>query len=266
MLSLLSLAVLVATTTAAPTNVPPCLLVSHTPPSITTGCLRASYRGSYGGLATTQDHIYFPTTECLTAETTLDELDAGSVVSLPERDGRIIWVGQAGVDPSLSAVGRAAEGMVDSWDTINERASSMLSLNSPPQKVYGSSILHHTEPISLLHLSASSMLLFVPTSFLPIIDTLLPSHLVPVALPPTSSVTFPSVPAHLAHNLANITVALRFSPQLDRIVTDGIKHDEIRRNVRWLTGEAPSGIESRHSFTPGALTAAHWIKCTPQRY
>jgi hypothetical protein len=36
--------------------------------------------------------------------------------------------------------------------------------------------------------------------------------------------------------------------------------DNVRKDVRWLTGEGPSGIESRHSFTSGAIKAAHWIK------
>jgi hypothetical protein len=68
------------------------------------------------------------------------------------------------------------------------------------------------------------------------------------------------VPDHLVKHLAEITANLSFSPALDRILSDGIVMDDIRRNVRWLTGEAPSGIVSRHSFTEGALKAANWIK------
>ena len=68
------------------------------------------------------------------------------------------------------------------------------------------------------------------------------------------------VPERFAKNLANLTEHLKIDPTLDKILSEGIQLDEIRRNVRWLTGEGPSGIESRHSFTEGAVKAAHWIK------
>jgi hypothetical protein len=111
--------------------------------------------------------------------------------------------------------------------------------------------------------------LHVPTSYLPILDTLLPAHLVPVALPtsplprPDSLLAgFDAVPKHLVENLASITKHLEFDPTLSKVLNDGIQMDSIRRDVRWLTGEGPSGIESRHSFTAGAIKAAHWIKGT----
>jgi hypothetical protein len=106
------------------------------------------------------------------------------------------------------------------------------------------------------------LILHVPLSLLPIFDLLLPSHLVPVVIPiEPQSTTGYAIDPSLATHLANITKHLVFDPALDTLV-NGIDLDVVRRNVRWLTGEAPSGIESRHSFTNDAIKAAVYIKGT----
>lgn len=68
------------------------------------------------------------------------------------------------------------------------------------------------------------------------------------------------MPKHLAEHLANITSGLKFDSALDKALNEGLDADQLRRDIRWLTGEGPSGIESRHSFTEGALKAAKYIK------
>ncbi|WWD17288.1 hypothetical protein CI109_101728 [Kwoniella shandongensis] len=261
--------------TAIPTSAAPsALLISSNAPSVHLAeCLQTSYYGTYGGSSTSQDHIYLPSEECLYSASSLNDFTSGSIVPLERAasssdDGRLIWVGQAGVEM------QALQSMEDSWSIISGRASELALLSSKVdegnQHVLSSTLtnkaLQHTNPIRLLHQTPSSLLLDVPASYLPIIDTLLPSHLVPVALPTKPlpalnlAAEFEAVPSKFAKHLANITSHLKFSPQIDQIVSDGIELNEIRRDVRWLTGEAPSGIESRHSFTDGAVKAAHWIK------
>ena len=238
------------------------LLITHTPPdSLTCQCLRSSYLGAFGVDSETQDQMYDLDTACLLLDGALDStlvsVDAGTVVQLPiHEDGRIIWVGQAGVDPSLATKDDTSDDMERNWEIIADRAASLISTQDQAQHVV--SAFRHHELLTLLHASRSSLLIHVPPSFLPIIDTLLPPHLVPIAL--STGSTFRAVPPSVIEQLANHTAKLQFSPQLDRITTEGIKLDEIRRTVRWLTGEAPSGIESRHSFTAGAIKAGHWIK------
>ncbi|RSH87355.1 hypothetical protein EHS25_003264 [Saitozyma podzolica] len=246
------------------------LLITSHPPAQLADCLRSSYFGTYGGSAATQDHIFLPPPACLLAEDTLSELTSGSLVPLPElEDGaRLVWVGPAGVGAPH------AQGVMDvdqSWDFISSRAEMLASASSPSedpadrqgQLVLSAGQLAHpsTPMLQLVHQSPSSLLLHVPANLVPILDTLLPPHLVPVALPlqPLAAGWDP-VPDHLVKHLADITANLSFSPALDKILSEGIVMDDIRRNVRWLTGEAPSGIVSRHSFTEGALKAAHWIK------
>jgi len=205
-------------------------------------CLKAAYFGSYGGHI--QDHIFLPRTDCL-ALTSLP----GSIAPLlsnADAGHRILWIGQAGVDPRIQAV----EPVLESWNLIQTQVDRHGSAQHP---------LSVRPAIQLLHHTPHSLLIRVSDTVLPIIDTLLPSHLVPVALPLTPAAWDP-VPKHLAEKLAKITKNLTFSPEMDKILADGLILDDVRRNVRWLTGEGPSGIESRHSFTAGAKDAAKWIK------
>jgi hypothetical protein len=216
-------------------------------------CISEAYYGSYGGSSETKEHIYLPTSDCF--------LDAKvNSVSVPSSEkGRIIWISPAGVEPSSVAQGDLSA----HWDSIQTLAR--LHVNSIRESQHTFTSAGFTDSIELLHQSDNSLLLHVPTSYLPILDTLLPAHLVPVALPisPLSSMAgFESVPKHLVENLANITKHLEFDPTLSKVLNDGLQMDNIRRDVRWLTGEGPSGIESRHSFTAGAIKAAHWIKGT----
>jgi hypothetical protein len=214
-------------------------------------CITESYYGTYGGSSSTQEEIYFASGRCAD-----DEQDERSMVS---NDGsRIVWVGPAGVDPSSSF---ANTSLSASWESIQSLAQVHATKAREGQHTFNADAFAGS--IELMHQSSQSLLLRVPASYLPILDTLLPAHLVPVALPtsPLPSATgFESVPRHLVENLANITRHLEFDPVLSKVLNDGIQMDSIRRDVRWLTGEGPSGIESRHSFTSGAIKAAHWIK------
>lgn len=277
------LASISASATAIPSTPPPAsaLLISSSPTHDLLPCLQSSYHGTYGGQLETQEHVFIPTDDCLYSSKALDEFTSGSIVPLElEKDeaGRIVWVGQAGVEPSVLAELKEQD-MGDAWDLISSRSKELaqpFNEDEDSQHVFSSrhhAVLEHTRPIRLLHQTEHSLLLHVPLSYMPIIDTLLPSHLVPVAVPTTPlPATFVSSSAeaenmwepvqhHFVKNLRNLTANLKFSPEIDRIVSEGIELNAIRRDVRWLTGEAPSGIESRHSFTEGAVKAANWLKC-----
>lgn len=229
-----------------------------------TPCLAEAYYGSYGGSKATTEHIYLPSKDCVKDLSVSGLVDDDTMARVPEGEGRLVWVGMAGLDPSLVQLD-----MDGSWLGIQSLAQSL----HPDSKAQSGSDVQHAfstnvdsiASISLIRQSKSSLLLHVPDSLVPILDTLLPPHLVPVALPikPFPSITtteFASVPRHLAEHLGNLTKHLRFDPLLGQILDSGIQMNDIRKDVRWLTGEGPSGIESRHSFTAGAVKAAHWIK------
>lgn len=223
----------------------------HVTSDLQVGCLAESYYGSYGGSSLTKEHIYLPTSGCLSQVQSLQDAKATVATGVP---GRLVWVGPAGVDPSL-----VNHNTTLSWESIQ----SLARAHDSAMQTSGQLPFTESPEILLLHQSPTSLLLHVPPSHLAILDTLLPAHLVPVALPttPLSNVAgWESVPKHLVENLANITSHLQFDPVLSKVLNEGIQMDNVRKDVRWLTGEGPSGIESRHSFTSGAIKAAHWIK------
>lgn len=300
--ALLSIILSLSSLTSASLADTPILLLLQALPDNPLPCLRQGYYGSYGGSLATKQHIFLPSSECLNEKDVFGDINQATMLPMSiefnrqlPRSGRIVWVGQAGLDESIRPSVQAGQPpqIKYDWELIRDRTREILlsRVNSetsnpsnsedPAQHVFGSSSAEAQDltPITLLYASAAfdSLILHVPESFLPILDSLLPAHLVPVALPtsPISSVptsisnqageaevdtnAWDPVPQHLADNLANITSHLRFSPALDKVLTDGLQLDSVRRNVRWLTGEAPSGIESRHSFTEGARKAAHWI-------
>lgn len=247
------------------------ILITSQPPVLGLDtCLQSTYYGAYGGSSAQREYIYLPTSDCLGNEHALNALDVGSLTFLDEADlgdgGRIVWVGQAGVSPEILSVEGGS--MMDWWTTIQTRALSPASTtlikrqNDPSQSHYTAS---SPKTLKMLHASAHSLLLSVPEEYVPILDTLLPRHLVPVALPQqayssSGENAWEPVPEHLAKHLANITANLTFDSALDKILNEGLQVDQLRRDIRWLTGEGPSGIESRHSFTEGAIKAAHYIK------
>lgn len=249
------------------------LFITDSAPVETTGCLARAYHGSYGGKA--DQHIYLPSSSCLDLDDTWKTFSEGRIAPVPlafntkaKDEGRLVWVGQAGVEGMSPNV-------ADDWASIDALSRVVVSqqgntLNNARQgqKVLG----EHGPTVSLVHSSSDSMVLHVPSTVLPLIDTLLPAHLVPVAIPLSplplrqditedgaSTTEWKSVPGHYAKHLAGIVAGLKFDASLDSVLSL-IDHDQVRRNVRWLTGEAPSGIVSRHSFTEGAIKAGHWLK------
>jgi hypothetical protein len=248
------------------------LVVPNPPSSAIPGCLLRSYYGAYGGRDA--DHIYIPSEDCLEKTSSLGSFSEGSIVPLSDLGneyGSLVWVGHAGVEAMVGTDVREA------WEGIATRSGAWVKEKSSSrfEHVPGSeqSILSipSMRPLSLVHSTERYLLLHVPHGILPIIDTLLPSHLVPVALPTQAyplGTTAPNgdvamwepVKDKYVKYLDNITSSLKFDSKLDSVLNKGIEFDEVRRSIRWLSGEGPSGIESRHSFTPGALKAAHWIK------
>jgi hypothetical protein len=277
------------------------------PSALTSECLRNSYHGSYGGSADTALHMYLPSSDCLSKNPLTPAENASGVVFPLDYynrgfdGGRLVWVGRAGVQdlnslngyqPStlsaetveaMSSIPSETQHLLEESDRFLEKAMSLDSTWVPkhvsrPMRFINNllGIAPEYPPDRPEHLGSdeNSMLMYVPNRFIPVLDTLLASHLVPVVIPidpqvlPAASVQHQAqssfaygVDPKLAEHLANITEHLVFDPALDKTVRE-IDLDIVRRNVRWLTGEAPSGIESRHSFTSGAVKAAHHIKGT----
>ncbi len=276
--------------------------------------LLQSYHGSYGSAANVQDHIFLVQNsltagaELITQENRLnsdteektffwDNAQSGSLVEIEgtfsgsgadERGWDLVWVGEAGVEGKmnvgLEGVGSAMEGVWESISTLANRhqgsseSSPSESQGGRDQVVFANINAPFLDTVEILQSSAHSLILKVPHSLLPIIDTFLPSHLSLILIPSTpyssprsnstfvsssssspSATLFPPVPAHILSQLSSLTSNLTFSPKLDQILDAAIDDHVLVRAVRYLTGESGSGIESRHSFNPGSRVAAKWI-------
>ena len=235
-------------------------------------CLSGAYYGSYGGRHDATDHIYLAESGCISEyidDGTDEEMSISTFLGR-QRGARLVWVGQAVVEGVETS---NLETMMDYGELIMERARSRVG----PRPEWGMKMVQQALPDTpntlqgielptIIQATSHSLLLHVPFGFLPLIDELLPEHLVPVVLsaeplPPPRAPTGNEwgVLDEFSANLANLTAHLNFDPEMDRILSS-ISYNDLRRDIRWLTGEAPSGFESRHSFTQSSINAAHWIK------
>lgn len=107
--------------------------------------------------------------------------------------------------------------------------------------------------------TATAALVSVSVEHAKIIDTLLPPFWKSTVLPATP-VSYQPVPPSAVTRVNEILSTLKFSPAVASVVNN-ISIPQIKRDIRWLTGEdEASPIVSRHSFTEGARTAAEWLK------
>lgn len=265
------------------------LLTPSAPTPTLPDCLKSSYHGVYGG-----KHVFISDDDCasLVAPTAFDE---GSLV--PDYNNifrEIVWVGYAGVRDAP----KGYDALKDAWEQISKASDDFdfdaaiedfeniwshdyfysgsktqtpflpmdaqadfmaqavaepMPEGSEPDESWGL-----TWDLELVDFSESGLFISVPKPILPLIDTFLPPHLVAVGVAPTPVPLSYEVPEHYAKNLADITKNLKFDVKIASAV-GSIQADEIKKDVRYLTGE-DSDIVSRHSFTQGARVAAKWIK------
>lgn len=229
------------------------LITKESPSSTLPECLQQSYHGSYGGR-----HVYLPTSaECTNTAFTAGVFDEGSMVPLDDHAGQYVWVGPAGVEGWQGGL----DAMATAWGRIQSASSQALSAFDSAQEYLSleKTISGQIDEVPrLLHLYEDGIFISVTPRTLPILDTLLPSALVPVGVSPSPLGW--GVPEHYAENLANVTKHLSSNKNLHEVVNT-LNGTSIRNTVRYLTGEAKdSGITSRHSFTSGARVAAAWLK------
>ena len=227
--------------------------------------------GSYGSVSGS-DQIYLASASCVESQfdNLASGLQQGSMIPLEANEGsekRLFWLGEAGVEGMIRATGEQGplEGV---FEAVQEKADTLAEernlARSGSQKVLAAIKGDATASFHLerLYQSGHSLIFSASSDLIPILDTLIPSHLSLVALPELGSLTqdyAEGVRKDLAENLANLTSTLRFSPKIDKILTEGMNARQLVRDIRWLTGEA-SELVSRHSFTGGARQAASWIR------
>ncbi|KAI0063689.1 Zn-dependent exopeptidase [Artomyces pyxidatus] len=220
-----------------------------TPDITSSNCLVDSYYGTYG----TQS-VFLPDLSCPFFVTS----DASApTIFQPQSDHQLVWVEQAAVEERLHDA-------TASFEPSN--IARYIQALSYIQTLGASGAQNGQQPLALsqpeaavLHHTSTSALLSLPTFYAQRLSLVLPATWRIYALP-DEPVPFIPVAEPAVARVRNLLSTLKFDPLVAKVVNN-ISVAQIHNDIRWLTGEDDkSGIESRHSFSDGALTAAGWLK------
>ncbi|KAF8622131.1 hypothetical protein AX15_007262 [Amanita polypyramis BW_CC] len=107
--------------------------------------------------------------------------------------------------------------------------------------------------------STKATLMSVDLEMWRVLDMQLPRFWKSTLIPSNPTVYHP-VPSPSEDHVQRIVSQLHFNPVIASAVNN-ISLPQMKDDIRFLTGEdGESGIVSRHSFSPGALVAANWLK------
>ncbi|KAF8595976.1 Zn-dependent exopeptidase [Ceratobasidium sp. AG-I] len=221
-------------------------------------CLSTSYFGTYGQALT---HVFVSEPECLNTvgSSFMGSVSASVHESSKDEDHKLLyWLEEALLDDTIRQADAksATEEISDFVRRVNGRSKHGYPASQTPMSSDAS------EAVSVLYTTSTGALVSLSPSLLPELDMYLPSYIQPTLLPTSplpismdSEKTKPST-KFLRSVLAN----LKFNPDIAAI-TSTLSLTHMQKNIRWLTGEdSDSPIISRHSFSPGARTAANWIQ------
>lgn len=221
-------------------------------------CLSTSYFGTYGQALT---HVFVSEPECLDTLGTSFKHSFSTTVRESSRDEDhklLCWLEEALLDDSIRQVGAksATEEISEFIQRVNGAPEYGYTAGQTPMASDAS------EAVSVLYSTPTGALVSLSPSLLAELDMLLPSYIKPTLLPtsplplsPDSEKIKPSTKF-----LRSVLAQLKFNPDIAAI-TSTLSFTHMQQNIRWLTGEdSDSPIISRHSFSPGARTAANWIQ------
>ncbi|KAG7580158.1 hypothetical protein FFLO_00129 [Filobasidium floriforme] len=284
---ILALTPLLVIAGAIPTPLEPrVLLITREQPQLSDlpSCLHSL--GSYGSVSGS-DQVFLASKSCVDVEfenlasglvegsmIPLDMDQSGSAASTESESSsrRLFWLGEAGVQGKVHVEGMDSP-LLGVFEDVQNKADSLAGRSGLVQTaaqrildVFAGRAPVQTSQVERLYETSHSVIFSASDRLVPILDTLIPSHLSLVALPDLNNLDSGltnaftgSVRKDLVDNLANLTSQLKFFPKIDRILNEGLDDHQLVRDVRYLTGES-SNLVSRHSFTGGARQAAHWIR------
>ncbi|PPQ70447.1 hypothetical protein CVT26_013941 [Gymnopilus dilepis] len=215
-------------------------------------CLSNNFLGNYRDGSQVFSVLTVEDTTCLEFwNSNLDEALYGPAV-LPGR--RLVWLEKSTIDENLQLDSLPDEYILHNFlqslygPTYDSDKQQAMTSDSALSSVYD---VHYR--------SATAALLSIDANKVITIDSSLPPFW-KVALLPSSPVDFVPVPSYAVEPVKRLLKKLKFDPVVASVVNN-ISVPQIKNDIRFLTGEdEKSGIISRHSFSEGALTAAHWLK------
>ncbi|GLB34075.1 putative peptidase family M28 [Lyophyllum shimeji] len=233
------------------------LLVTPFDPSLFShnSCLSNAFYGNYQQGVTTLS-VLRPEPACLDTWTAQTLAPSVSIAEATREIQQLVWLEEQAVDESLTSQTRSFRHEFDAFlDTLSTRPWHS---DGPLDQVVLSDA-HGRDGYEVLYRTSKAALLSVSHNTARIIDTLVPRFWKSTLLP-TSPVPFQPVKSSALGHAEDVLAKLKFDPVIASIVGN-ISISQMRNDIRFLTGEdGKSGIVSRHSFAPGALTAASWLK------
>jgi len=225
---------------------------SSTSLSLSGPCFSDNFLGNYRDGGAQLSIVAVPDPSCL--DHFGMQLSAGHYAQLPEVARRLVWLEKVSIDEKLLSSGQT--GLDELWSSLQRpqldyhAAEQEVVLTDKPAVTAEHHILYQTESAALVSLSKEKAR---------VVDTLLPRFWRSTLIP-TGPVTHTPIPYEATEVVRDITSKVKFDPVIASVVNN-ISIPQIKNDIRFLTGEDPkSGIVSRHSFTTGAMTAAHWLK------
>ena len=225
---------------------------SSTSLSLSGPCFSDNFLGNYRDGGAQLSIIAVPDPSCV--DHFGMQLSAGHYAQLPEVTRRLVWLEKVSIDEKL--LSSSQTGLDELWSSLQgpqmdyHAAEQEVVLTDKPAVTTEHHILYQTESAALVSLSKEKAR---------VVDTLLPRFWRSTLIP-TGPVTHTPIPYEATEVVRDITSKVKFDPVIASVVNN-ISIPQIKNDIRFLTGEDPkSGIVSRHSFTTGAMTAAHWLK------
>ena len=179
---------------------------------------------------------------------------SATIVQASQGIHKLVWLEELAVEETLKSRVSSVERGLDAFlgrlsAKENDGSQAQVVINAP----------HPPSSYEILYRTPSAALISIGRDNARVIDTLLPPFWRSTLLP-SSPIPFYPIPHLTLSRVEEILAKLEFDSTIASIV-GSISVPQMRSDLRFLTGEdGNSGIISRHSFSPGALTAASWLK------
>ncbi|KAJ7591608.1 Zn-dependent exopeptidase [Mycena floridula] len=212
-------------------------------------CLSSSFYGNYndGGII---NSVLLPEQSCFDSWSSQTLAQSASISVATQEIQQLVWLEQEAVDIQL---------LTETRSFVNEFDSFLQRISHPQVELENQAILKQDLVYEILYRTRTAALLGVTSDTARTIDTLLPCFWKSTILP-SLPVKFRDVDASSTGYVKHVLETLKPDPIVASIV-DTISIPQMKNDIRYLSGEdSASPIISRHSFSEGALTAAHWLK------
>ncbi len=212
-------------------------------------CISSSFYGNFRDGDKFQS-VFIPEGSCIDDWITHQDVQSASVMGASRAIDQLVWVEKKAIDPQLEA--QEPWNKADFMAFLDNLSHDDVASDNGQELLAQSTfeLLYYSDNAALLSLSSDKALT---------VDTLMPRFWKSTLLP-KEPVRYVPVSSGATARVRDTLSTLQFDPDVAAVV-NSISVDQIKNDIRFLTGEDPkSGIISRHSFAEGSRTAAAWLK------